>query len=344
MIDEIITLIFIAAVTVLVVGIAKLASFFGRFRKTTQSICRKMDRADTYNEYYQWRRELCCHYLTLIPFVNQKNAYTVYRFFYKGKHRETAARKDSLLPLLMPSLLGICVCVICICGMTWAWYSANVQISTQKVTAAYYEVEASIVEEGSSAPIVKGENGYALTQGSTYRVTLTAHGSVEKCGGYCIIENETKTETYYTESILPDGSITFAFSPKTTGIYTFIGVWGSRSFSVEDQIIKNGDRISASTQNDNAVLPEEPVQPDEPTEDTSVAVTEPTESAQPEETTSVESIDSTESTEEAVPETSAAVHQSAESTAEETTGVFENIDSEASVKEEQPSDTVYETE
>ena len=217
----------VAAVAVLVLLIAKLASFWRAFADDARYICHEMDCAGSYKEYRRWRGELRCHYLCLIPFVNEKNVMRVYRlFFHRGDHSKNQERKDSIVPLLMPSILGICICFVCICGMTWAWYSASVQTSPQKMTAAYYEVTVDSVMDAADGNVAPSADGsYSLNESVSYTVKLKASGSVKECGGYCLIEcGNTK---YYTQTFKPEESITIIFIPETTGTYTFTGVWGS---------------------------------------------------------------------------------------------------------------------
>lgn len=137
MTDGCILILLVAVVTVLVLIIAKLASFLERFAENTHCIFYEMDRADSYKEYHHCRRELRCYYLMLLPCVTEKNVMQLYnRIFYRAKHMKIEERKDSIAPLLMPSLLGICICLVFVCGMTWAWFSTNVQSSAQKMTTA----------------------------------------------------------------------------------------------------------------------------------------------------------------------------------------------------------------
>lgn len=46
--------------------------------------------------------------------------------------------------LLVPSILGICTCLFCVCNITWAWFSVNVQTPLQ-IASAYYEVTVDSV-------------------------------------------------------------------------------------------------------------------------------------------------------------------------------------------------------
>ena len=241
----------VLAAAILAVLIAKLAAFGTRFANETRRICYEMDHADSYKGYRRWRSELRCHYLCLIPFVNKKNAMYVYRFIYrKGDHAKKKERKDSLAPLLLPSILGMCVCLVCICGMTWAWYSVSIQTPTQKLATAYYEVEViSVTGETDVTPV---DGRYAFEGGKTYTVTLQAKGSVKKCGGYCLIEHTAGGIPVYTQTFKPEEHIVIQFVPIASGNYTFTGVWGSIPSNVKPEDILHahtGDTVNSSTDN-----------------------------------------------------------------------------------------------
>lgn len=231
MTDGYIFVLLIAIVGALVVAIAKLAAFFARSAEETRHICYEMERADSYEEYCRWRGELRCHYLCLIPFVNKKNVMGLYNRIYHRADKEKKERKDSLVPLLLPSIFGIALCMVCMCGMTWAWYTASIETPTQKMTAACYEVTVDSVKHENVA-ITAENGGYNLTAGTPYTVVLKADGSVQKCGGYCLIENKSAGTKVCTETIMPGKTLTVTFTPSADGIHTFTGVWGSNKSGV----------------------------------------------------------------------------------------------------------------
>lgn len=242
--DEMLFIIFILTVVgILAVLIAKMASFLQDFAKDTKYICYEMDHAADYEEYRRWRGELRCHYLCLIPFVNGKNVMHLYNRIYHRADRKKKERKDSLFPLLLPSVLGISICMVCVCGMTWAWYTASVEMPAQKMTAAYYEVTVELVKTESGAEIEPTNDSYAFVANTTYTITLQAGGSVKECGGYCLIKcGDTK---YYTQTFKPEQTITITLTPTESGAYTFTGVWGSVPSSVtETDIIKANTFLS----------------------------------------------------------------------------------------------------
>lgn len=236
MMDEVVLILLIIALSILIGIISKLISFTKRFFNKTRGICQKMDSADSYKEYLHWRKALRCHYLSLLPFVTEKNVMRIYPLVFRKKRQGKAnreERKDSIGPLLMPSLLGICTCLICICGMTWAWYSANIQSSAQKMTAAYYEISVESVTDAENRIISSADGSYTLAAEQTYTIVLKAAGSVKNCGGYCRIETADASEVYYTQTFAPEETLTIQLTPKKSGVYTFSSVWGSLPSGVD---------------------------------------------------------------------------------------------------------------
>lgn len=254
---ELLLIVLILAAAMLTVLVAKLASFLRAFAKETQYICFEMEHADSYKEYRKWRGELRCHYLCLIPFVNRKNVMRLYNRIWHRADREKKERKDSLVPLLLPSVLGIFICMICVCGMTWAWYSASIETPSQKLTAAYYEVTVVSVESSNNT-VTPQNGGYNLTQGNTYTIKLTADGSVKECGGYCLIQNTAAGVKVYTQTFKPGDSITVLFTPSADGRYTFTGVWGSLPTGTENYLTHTD---SADTAPINDPKPSDTIEP-----------------------------------------------------------------------------------
>lgn len=295
---DLILIVFVLITAILAVLVAKLASFCRGFSAHTRYICREMDHADSYEEYRKWRGELRCHYLCLIPFVNGKNVMRLYNKIYHTADKIKKERKDSLVPLLLPSVLGIFICMVCVCGMTWAWYTASVETPTQKLTSACYEVTVESVTGADGKEISPIENGsYSLAQGNTYTVILTASGTVKECGGYCLIQNDAGDKTY-TQTFKPGESITVQFTPNTSGDYTFSGVWGSlptdtveflhHTDNVTDTIPDNGDTPTQSDStgqpSENYVIPETtaPQKPIVSEEPAPIIATEPSQEPSPE--------------------------------------------------------------
>lgn len=140
--------------------------------------------------------------------------------FYIPKHSKPT--DENILRLLMPSVIGIALCMVCLAGSTWAWFSASVQTAPQTIEAANFDISAAVTD-ASDQPVSSGQ---PLEAGKTYKVTLTAAGNAPS-GGYCEVKGGAVP--LYTETILPNESLTFTLIPDSNAAYTFTAVWGKYS-------------------------------------------------------------------------------------------------------------------
>lgn len=100
--------------------------------------------------------------------------------------------------MLCPSLLGIMVCLICLAGMSWAWFTAGVQ-SQSTITAGSYTLNETVkvktsgtsadsADAAKTGALLKDADGtYALAANTQYVVTLKP-SAAPKNGGYCILK------------------------------------------------------------------------------------------------------------------------------------------------------------
>lgn len=154
-------------------------------------------------------------------------------FMYVPKHSKPA--EENIYRMLLPSIMGIVVCMICLAGATWAWFSAVVTTSPQTLTSAHYDV--SVFIDDTDAP---AENGiYTLHEGvNTVKLTATGNAST----GYCKIVIDDKT--YYTpqfptpENLAVEFTFTVEVSKETA--LTVIPTWGT--YVVEDKQILSSDK------------------------------------------------------------------------------------------------------
>lgn len=142
------------------------------------------------------------------------------RIFYNPRHSKPA--DENILRLLMPSVVGIFICMVCLAGSTWAWFSASVQTAPQTIEAANFDISAAVTD-ASDQPVPSGQ---PLEAGQTYKVTLTAAGNAPS-GGYCEVKGGT--DLLYTVTLLPDDTLTFTLIPDDAAVYTFTAVWGEYS-------------------------------------------------------------------------------------------------------------------
>lgn len=187
----------------------KLAAFLAGFREGTQYIRMQMQHAYDRTEYQYWRKELRCHYLCLLPFVNEKNVMRVYAWIpHRPRHAEKKEKNDGIYALLLPSLLAVAVGTVGLCGVSWAWFTASRSSGVATIQTAQYRVDVTVTP-ADSAPQPLATDEATLAAG-IYRVAIRAHGSAQT--GYCVIRvGETD---YYTPQI--DRDTTFSFTLKVT--------------------------------------------------------------------------------------------------------------------------------
>lgn len=116
----------------------------------------------------------------------------------RGKSEESPKRKSpSLFSLLAPSILSICLSIICLCGLTWAWFADSVTYNFGKIEsgsvslAVSYAVSQNQEDTGTQETeifyeIPEGENGFLLSvdRNQSYHVQVVNKGSVN---GYITI-------------------------------------------------------------------------------------------------------------------------------------------------------------
>ena len=148
--------------------------------------------------------------------------------------------------LLLTSVLGILLCLGCLCSATWAWYSANTASSDNKLGAGKFDLEVSVTEGASTADgegqptviqVTVGKDGTkscTLGEAGQYAVVMTMTEDATVSKGYCEIKVNGKT--YYTDTVYEKGSddgestLTFIIEAKSGGLnVVFHPVWGMSS-------------------------------------------------------------------------------------------------------------------
>ena len=168
------------------------------------------------------------------------------RIFYMPKHSKPT--DENIMRLLLPSFLGIVLCMVCLAGSTWAWFSASISTSPQTIEAANFDIAVTVNGKPVSSPVT-------LEAGQQYTVTLTAIGNAPS-GGYC--EVESGAVFLYTETILPNELLAFTLIPDSNAAYTFTAVWGKYSGKAD---ITNGCTIGAEQPETGDETPSEQANP-----------------------------------------------------------------------------------
>lgn len=248
----------------------KFAEFIARFNRETKYIIMEINLATDSDEYRYWRRELRCHYLCLIPFVTERNMPKIYNFFFhRPKHAKIEDRSDGIFHILAPSLIGICLCAVFLCGASWAWFTAGTTAVTTEIQSSSYKLLYQVNEDTDTTELAEAGTSYTLSA-NVCVIKLKATGTAGATG-YCRVK--VGNETYYTEQIFVDGTFTFTVNAAAGTQITLTPKWGTYS---HDATLHNGYVIPATGSQqsntqppDNTVTTEPSTEPTAPTAPTS---------------------------------------------------------------------------
>ena len=123
--------------------------------------------------------------------------------------KQEKATDANIMQLLMPSVFGIIICLVCLAGMTWAWFTDTGEVSAAPLRSAQHKVQVEIKDAANGTEVQSGGDGeYTLTKDALYNVTLTVVESTSY-GGFSAVSVDG--DTYYTERMQKNNnnSITF---------------------------------------------------------------------------------------------------------------------------------------
>ena len=165
--------------------------------------------------------------------------------FYTGKREHPQEEKPaSLTALLMPSLLGVAICLVCLCSLTWAWFTATQNSGVQPIQSATATVTASL--NGT----VLGE--LPIEDGMTGTGTLTLHMEGSAQYAYVLIKvGGTECRTGYL-SANKDYTITVNESGAALTL-----CWGKQD-SLPGTAVGNGGSIGTAQQEPSDTPDEQP--------------------------------------------------------------------------------------
>ena len=130
------------------------------------------------------------------------------RRLFKPKQTEAAGDR-SLCRLLAMSVICIFVCTVCLCGASWAWFTAGISSGTFTIQLPTYTVSYTV--DSADPTVIAAESvTYSMT-GDSQKITLTASGT-EGATGYCVVTIGDKS--YYTGQIAVNGSFSFTVKGK----------------------------------------------------------------------------------------------------------------------------------
>ena len=228
-------------VSAFVILMVKLAAYIRHFNGETRRIIMKMQRAADEKEYCYWHKMLRCHYLCLIPFVNERNVSGAYSFFFhQPKRAEKETRIDGVFHILAPSLAAFCLCAVCLCGASWAWFTASSGVGAAKIQAATYAATIKYrIDQGDwqeyAGPI-------RLVGDKPYELRITPAETATATDGFCDVT--IGDITYQTAQIPKDSSSAFSFKVQANQDAKLVITpkWGTGS-DTDTKKISSGAKI-----------------------------------------------------------------------------------------------------
>ena len=165
---------------------------------------------------------------------------------YRPKRIETKKQNDGLLHLLTISTVGLCACLICLCGVSWAWFTATTSTGTAVIQSSSYKLAYQV--NGAAATDFTEKAEITVPESGQCSITLSATGTAG-AAGYCSVQVGDETSYHYTEPILVgDDASAFTFTVNAaegTKIY-LTPKWGSYSGTPN---LSSGDTIGNTTGN-----------------------------------------------------------------------------------------------
>lgn len=174
---------------------------------------------------------------------------------YVPKHGKVSDKEFTRI--MISSVLGIMLCVICLAGLTWAWFSGSVSSAANNITAASFNIQIDVNVKGTKTTVPHTvENGiysFSLENNKVYDVKITADGTATT--GYC--EVLFGKNVYHTIQIFNisdesnSGSILSTDRPQEINFTvnatdsTFLKIvpqWGSYAIAENEKLIGNENR------------------------------------------------------------------------------------------------------
>ncbi len=162
------------------------------------------------------------------------------RLFYQPKHKEKTTGEQSIYRILAPSVISIFICAVCLCGASWAWFTASTSTGITTIQSSSYKLQYQF--DNNSAEELSEEMTLTVSESGSCKITLSAGGTTGATG-YCSIK--VGEEAYYTGQISAGGStFTFTVNAAANTKIVLTPKWGTYSGT---EVISNGDSIGASS-------------------------------------------------------------------------------------------------
>lgn len=167
--------------------------------------------------------------------------------FYTGKREHPQEEKPaSLTALLMPSLLGVAICLVCLCSLTWAWFTATQNSGVQPIQSATATVTAKLGET------VLGELkvGEPCSLNGTGTLTLHMEGDAQ----YAYVVIKVGGTEYHTGYLTANKDYTITVNESGAALTL---CWGKQD-SLPGTAVEDGGSIGTAQQEPSDTPDEQP--------------------------------------------------------------------------------------
>ncbi len=129
--------------------------------------------------------------------------------------------------LVLTSILGILVCIVCLCSTSYAWFSDEAPSNKNEIKTAGECLLTVTVNDQTNAVLEGIEDGVELKADTEYTVTLSLPS--DTASGYCLITADGVS--YYTDYIARHSSgevktLSFTLTVAEDQVVVFTPRWG----------------------------------------------------------------------------------------------------------------------
>lgn len=172
-----------------------------------------------------------------------------------GKRMQKEKHSDNIVHILAPSVLGLCICAVCLCGMSWAWFTASTAASATTIRSATLQIED--VKLGNKKLTSDGNGRYTITEQLTensYTLSFKATDSSTATKGFCKISikigGDSAETSYDTEDIADKIAHTVTITVNNNSneyiTITVEPIWGQNMKSPTNEIKVTGDQTQSN--------------------------------------------------------------------------------------------------
>ena len=170
--------------------------------------------------------------------------------FYIGRREHPQEKRPaSLTALLMPSLLGMAICLVCLCSLTWAWFTATQNSGVQPIQSATATVTASL----NDTALGELKVGEPCSLNGTGTLTLHMEGDAQ----YAYVVIKVGDTEYHTGYLTADD---YTIAVNESGVALTL-CWGKQD-SLPGTAVGDGGSIGTAQQEPSSTPDEQPATPD----------------------------------------------------------------------------------